>query len=126
MPPAGDILSRLSADTTQMSDLISQNVNIFLRNLIKGAGDFVFMCAMSWKLALVTVTGFPFIAFVSKIYGDYYKVRPPHPSALGGARPSTVVPHSPETDQGGADHPGGGQQGGGGDGVLHEDGAQLC
>lgn len=124
MPPAGDILSRLSADTTQMSDLISQNVNIFLRNLVKGTGDFVFMCAMSWKLALLTVTGFPFIAFVSKIYGDYYKVSPtPTPTPH---RPSTVVLRSTETDQGGADHPGGGQQGGGGDGVLHEDGAQLC
>lgn len=72
--PAGDILSRLSADTTQVSDLISQNINIFLRNAIKGAGDFFFMCVMSWKLALMTVMGFPFIALVSKIYGDYYKV----------------------------------------------------
>uniref|UniRef100_A0A8C6MBG5 ATP-binding cassette, sub-family B (MDR/TAP), member 9 n=1 Tax=Nothobranchius furzeri TaxID=105023 RepID=A0A8C6MBG5_NOTFU len=41
----GDILSRLSADTTQMS----------------------------WKLTLVTVMGFPFIALVSKVYGEYYK-----------------------------------------------------
>lgn len=72
--PTGDILSRLSADTTQVSDLISQNVNIFLRSSIKGAGHFFFMCVMSWKLTLVTVMGFPFITFISKIYGDYYKV----------------------------------------------------
>lgn len=70
----GDILSRLSADTTQVSDLISQNVNIFLRNAIKGAGDFIVMCGMSWRLSLVTIMGFPFIALVSKLYGDYYKV----------------------------------------------------
>ncbi|XP_070821297.1 ABC-type oligopeptide transporter ABCB9 [Chaetodon trifascialis] len=69
----GDILSRLSADTTQVSDLISQNVNIFLRSAIKGTGHFIFMCAMSWKLTLVTVMGFPFIALVSKLYGKYYK-----------------------------------------------------
>uniref|UniRef100_A0A671W6W4 ABC-type oligopeptide transporter ABCB9 n=1 Tax=Sparus aurata TaxID=8175 RepID=A0A671W6W4_SPAAU len=69
----GDILSRLSADTTQVSDLISQNVNIFLRNAIKGAGDFIVMCGMSWRLSLVTIMGFPFIALVSKLYGDYYK-----------------------------------------------------
>ncbi|KAM8761212.1 ABC-type oligopeptide transporter ABCB9 isoform 1-T4 [Acanthopagrus schlegelii] len=69
----GDILSRLSADTTQVSNLISQNVNIFLRNAIKGAGDFIVMCGMSWRLSLVTVMGFPFIALVSQLYGEYYK-----------------------------------------------------
>lgn len=31
----GDMLSRLSADTTTMSDLISQNLNGFLWNLVK-------------------------------------------------------------------------------------------
>ncbi|XP_017289460.1 ATP-binding cassette sub-family B member 9 isoform X1 [Kryptolebias marmoratus] len=69
----GDILSRLSADTTQVSDLISQNINVFLRSAIKGAGFFIFMFKMSWKLTLVTVMGFPFIALVSKLYGEYYK-----------------------------------------------------
>ncbi|XP_035514376.1 ATP-binding cassette sub-family B member 9 [Morone saxatilis] len=69
----GDIISRLSADTTQVSDLISQNVNIFLRSTIKGAGFFIFMFGMSWKLTLVTVMGFPFIALVSNLYGEYYK-----------------------------------------------------
>ncbi|XP_029367538.1 ABC-type oligopeptide transporter ABCB9 [Echeneis naucrates] len=69
----GDILSRLSADTTQVSDLISQNVNIFLRSIIKGAGFFIFMFGMSWRLTLVTIMGFPFIALVSKVYGEYYK-----------------------------------------------------
>lgn len=73
--PAGDILSRLSADTTQVSDLISQNVNIFLRSVIKGIGFFIFMFGMSWKLTLVTIMGFPFIGLVSKLYGEYYKVK---------------------------------------------------
>uniref|UniRef100_A0A673CGJ6 ABC-type oligopeptide transporter ABCB9 n=1 Tax=Sphaeramia orbicularis TaxID=375764 RepID=A0A673CGJ6_9TELE len=69
----GDILSRLSADTTQVSDLISQNINIFTRSVIKGVGFFIFMFGMSWKLTLVTIMGFPFIALVSKLYGEYYK-----------------------------------------------------
>uniref|UniRef100_A0A3Q0RKW1 ABC-type oligopeptide transporter ABCB9 n=1 Tax=Amphilophus citrinellus TaxID=61819 RepID=A0A3Q0RKW1_AMPCI len=68
-----DILSRLSADTTQVSDLISQNINIFLRSIIKGTGFFIFMFGMSWKLTLVTIMGFPFIGLVSKFYGEYYK-----------------------------------------------------
>lgn len=76
--PVGDIISRLSADTTQVSDLISQNVNIFLRSVIKGVGFFIFMFGMCWKLTLVTIMGFPFIALVSKLYGEYYKVKPFH------------------------------------------------
>lgn len=68
-------MSRLSADTTQVSDLISQNVNVFLRSSIKAAGHFVFMFGMSWKLTLVAIMGFPFIGLVSQLYGEYYKVR---------------------------------------------------
>ncbi|XP_038137906.1 ATP-binding cassette sub-family B member 9 [Cyprinodon tularosa] len=69
----GDILSRLSADTTQVSDLISQNVNVFLRSAIKGTGFVIFMFRMSWKLTLVTMMAFPFIGLVSMLYGEYYK-----------------------------------------------------
>ncbi|CAL8347627.1 unnamed protein product [Lota lota] len=69
----GDITSRLTSDTTQVSDLVSINVNIFLRSVIKGAGYLIFMFGLSWKLSLVTLMGFPFIAVVSKVYGDYYK-----------------------------------------------------
>ncbi|XP_056274984.1 ATP-binding cassette sub-family B member 9 [Pseudoliparis swirei] len=69
----GDIISRLSADTTQVSDLISVNINVFMRSVIKGAGFSAFMFMMSWKLTLVAVMGLPFIGLVSKYYGDYYK-----------------------------------------------------
>ncbi|XP_076027096.1 ABC-type oligopeptide transporter ABCB9 isoform X2 [Genypterus blacodes] len=69
----GDIISRLTADTTQVSDIISQNVNIFLRSFIKGVGFFIFMFGLSWKLTVVTIMGFPFIGLVSNLYGEYYK-----------------------------------------------------
>ncbi|KAG9354891.1 hypothetical protein JZ751_001604 [Albula glossodonta] len=69
----GDITSRLTSDTTQVSDLISENVNLFLRSLIKALGFCFFMFSMSWKLTLVTIMGFPFIAVISKLYGEYYK-----------------------------------------------------
>ncbi|XP_036382601.1 ATP-binding cassette sub-family B member 9 [Megalops cyprinoides] len=69
----GDITSRLTADTTQVSDLISENVNLFLRSLVKGVGFLFFMFGMSWKLTLITIMGFPFIAVISKVYGEYYK-----------------------------------------------------
>ncbi|KAF4074664.1 hypothetical protein AMELA_G00241780 [Ameiurus melas] len=69
----GDITSRLTSDTTQVSDLISQNVNLFLRSFVKAVGFFIFMFSMSWKLSLVTIMGFPYIAVLSKLYGEYYK-----------------------------------------------------
>uniref|UniRef100_A0A8C9S3J2 ABC-type oligopeptide transporter ABCB9 n=1 Tax=Scleropages formosus TaxID=113540 RepID=A0A8C9S3J2_SCLFO len=69
----GDITSRLTSDTTQVSDLISENVNLFLRSLVKALGFCFFMFGMSWKLSLVTIMGFPFIAIISKLYGEYYK-----------------------------------------------------
>ncbi|KAK7933962.1 hypothetical protein WMY93_004858 [Mugilogobius chulae] len=70
----GDVLSRLSADTTQVSDLVSQNLNILLRSAVKASGFCVFMFKMSWKLSVVSLLGFPFIGLVSQLYGNYYKV----------------------------------------------------
>lgn len=57
-----------------MSDLVSQNINIFLRNMVKATGVIFFMFSLSWKLSLVTFMGFPIIMLVSDIYGKYYKV----------------------------------------------------
>ncbi|XP_050780258.1 ABC-type oligopeptide transporter ABCB9 isoform X4 [Gopherus flavomarginatus] len=69
----GDIISRLTSDTTIVSDLVSQNINIFLRNLVKATGVIVFMFSLSWQLSLVTFMGFPIIMLVSDLYGKYYK-----------------------------------------------------
>ncbi|XP_076848345.1 ABC-type oligopeptide transporter ABCB9 isoform X2 [Brachyhypopomus gauderio] len=69
----GDITSRLTSDTTQVSDLISLNINLFLRSFIKGAGYFIFMFGMSWKLSLVIIMGFPYIGLISQLYGKHYK-----------------------------------------------------
>ncbi|XP_061117205.1 ATP-binding cassette sub-family B member 9 [Conger conger] len=69
----GDITSRLTSDTTQVSDLIAENVNLFLRSVVKALGFCFFMFKMSWKLTLVIIMGFPFIALLSKFYGEYYK-----------------------------------------------------
>ena len=72
----GDLISRLTSDTTMVSDLVSQNINIFLRNTVKVTGVVVFMFSLSWQLSLVTFMGFPIIMMVSDIYGKYYKVGP--------------------------------------------------
>ncbi|XP_056391492.1 ABC-type oligopeptide transporter ABCB9 isoform X2 [Hyla sarda] len=69
----GDIISRLTSDTTIVSDVVSENVNVFLRSSVKAVGVIVFMFSLSWQLSLLTFLGFPIIMLVSRVYGKYYK-----------------------------------------------------
>ncbi|XP_069071065.1 ABC-type oligopeptide transporter ABCB9 [Pleurodeles waltl] len=69
----GDIISRLTADTAKMSDVLAGNVNLFLRSAVKVLGIIIIMFSISWQLSLVTVLGFPIMLLVSKAYGSYYK-----------------------------------------------------
>ncbi|KAG8456058.1 hypothetical protein GDO86_002020 [Hymenochirus boettgeri] len=69
----GDVISRLTSDTTIVSDVVSENVNVFLRSLVKAVGVIVFMFSLSWQLSLLTFMGFPIIVLVSRVYGKYYK-----------------------------------------------------
>ncbi|XP_058137284.1 ABC-type oligopeptide transporter ABCB9-like [Dasypus novemcinctus] len=82
----GDLISRLTSDTTMVSDLVSQNINVFLRNAVKVMVVVIFMFSLSWQLSLVTFMGFPIIMMVSDIYGKYYKrLSKEVQSALAGA-----------------------------------------
>jgi ATP-binding cassette, subfamily B (MDR/TAP), member 9 len=69
----GDMLSRLSADTTTMSDLISQNLNGFLWNLVKTIGTLAFILKLSWQLSLLCFIGAPIVFSVGKLSGSYLK-----------------------------------------------------
>ncbi|KAI3420326.1 ABC transporter transmembrane region [Globodera pallida] len=68
----GEITSRLTADTTTMSDTIALNVNIFLRNTVQMGGSMLFMMALCWRLSLVPFIVVPIILVASKIFGIYY------------------------------------------------------
>ena len=72
---SGDITSRLTSDTTTMSDTVGINCNIFLRNFIRAIGVSVFMFALSWRMSVVTFMGLPLVIGLSKMYGLYYKVK---------------------------------------------------
>ncbi|XP_019617921.1 PREDICTED: ATP-binding cassette sub-family B member 9-like [Branchiostoma belcheri] len=69
----GDITSRLTSDTSTMSDMLSLNLNIFLRSFVRGAGTLFFMFKLSWQLTIFTLVIVPVVAGVSKIYGKYFK-----------------------------------------------------
>ncbi|XP_059826583.1 ABC-type oligopeptide transporter ABCB9-like [Hypanus sabinus] len=69
----GEIISRLSTDTTVMSRSIAANVNIFLRSLINTIGMYFFMFKISWQLTLLTFIESPLTGAVHKLYNKYYQ-----------------------------------------------------
>ena len=70
---AGEITSRLSADTTTVSDQICLNLNVGLRSLTQAAMVLVFMFKTSWRLTIITFILIPIIILVCKVYGAYYR-----------------------------------------------------
>ncbi|CAK9293083.1 unnamed protein product [Gordionus sp. m RMFG-2023] len=69
----GELTSRLSADTSTLSDLIGVNLNIFLRSIVKGAGVCIFMFTISWQMSMITVMALPLFSYLSKVYGKFYE-----------------------------------------------------
>ncbi|XP_036371981.1 antigen peptide transporter 2a [Megalops cyprinoides] len=69
----GDLTSRLSTDTTLMSQSVAMNVNVLLRSLIKAVGILSLMVSLSWKLTVVTFIEAPLIAISQKIYNTHYE-----------------------------------------------------
>ncbi|CAL8468414.1 g7954 [Coccomyxa elongata] len=69
----GEITSRLSADTTTVSDQICLNLNVGLRSLTQAAMVLVFMFRASWRLSVITFIIIPAIILITKVYGAYYR-----------------------------------------------------
>lgn len=69
----GDITSRLSADTTTVSDQICLNLNVMMRSITQAAMVLVFMFKSSWRLSVVTFVMVPIVIIVCKVYGAYYR-----------------------------------------------------
>ncbi|XP_013910024.1 PREDICTED: antigen peptide transporter 2-like [Thamnophis sirtalis] len=62
------LTSRLSKDTTMMSRSVPLNTNVFLRNLVKSVGLYVFMIGLSWRLTLLMLIETPLMMAVQKVY----------------------------------------------------------
>ncbi|PRW60050.1 ATP-binding cassette sub-family B member 9 [Chlorella sorokiniana] len=69
----GEITSRLSADTTTVSDQICLNLNVMLRSATQAAMVLVFMFSASWRLTVVTFVMIPVVLVICKVYGAYYR-----------------------------------------------------
>lgn len=67
----GELVSRLSSDTTKVGDMVSLNINVFLRSFIAAGGSLVFMFSLSWRLTIVTFSILPATIVLSKVYGKW-------------------------------------------------------
>ena len=69
----GDLTSRLSADTSVVSDQLSLNLNVLARSVTQAAVVLAFMLRASWRLTALTAAGLPFVVAVSRAYGAFYR-----------------------------------------------------
>ncbi len=67
----GELVSRLSSDTTKVGDMVSLNINIFLRSFIAAVGSLAFMFSLSWRLTIVTFSILPATIILSQVYGKW-------------------------------------------------------
>lgn len=70
----GELISRLSSDTTKVGDQVSLNINIFLRSLIAAGGSLAFMFSLSWRLTIVTFCILPATVILSNVYGSWIQM----------------------------------------------------
>ncbi|XP_006882264.1 PREDICTED: antigen peptide transporter 2 [Elephantulus edwardii] len=70
----GELNSRLSSDTTLMSNWLSLNANILLRSLVKVLGLYSFMLSLSPRLTLLSLLNVPLSLAAEKIYNTRHQV----------------------------------------------------
>ncbi|XP_004624317.2 antigen peptide transporter 2 isoform X1 [Octodon degus] len=69
----GELHSRLSSDTTLMSNWLPLNANIFLRSLVKVVGLFGFMVGVSPRLTLLSLIDLPVTLAAEKVYNTRHQ-----------------------------------------------------
>jgi hypothetical protein len=65
----GEVTSRLSADTTTVSDSTCLNLNVLLRSATQAAIVLAFMFSASWRLTVVTFVMIPLVLAICKVQG---------------------------------------------------------
>ena len=66
---SGDLLSRLSADTTLVQGVLSDDLLTFFQNVITVVGVAVIILVLDWRLALLTMAVAPLVAGLGMIVG---------------------------------------------------------
>ena len=61
----GELMSRLSNDVENISNVLNQGVTQFISSVLSVAGVVVVMCLINWRLALVSLVMVPLMVFLS-------------------------------------------------------------
>ncbi|WAP68825.1 ABC transporter transmembrane domain-containing protein [Jiella pelagia] len=75
---SGEIISRLSADTTQVKAAVGSTASLFLRNAILFLGALAMMVATSPALSLIVIAAIPFIVLPLVAFGRGVRRRSRH------------------------------------------------
>jgi ATP-binding cassette subfamily B multidrug efflux pump len=63
----GELMSRLSNDVENISNVLNQGVTQFISSVLSVAGVVVVMCLINWRLALVSLVTVPLMVFLSGV-----------------------------------------------------------
>jgi ATP-binding cassette, subfamily B, bacterial len=69
----GDVISRLTSDTTQLESVIGSSMSIALRNLLMLIGGLVMLFTTSLKLSLMVIAGVPLVVMPIVLFGRRVK-----------------------------------------------------
>jgi ABC-type multidrug transport system fused ATPase/permease subunit len=69
----GELTSRLSSDITQIQETLRTTVAEFFRQIVMVIGGVLYLCFVSWKLALIMLATVPVIAIVAVFFGRFIK-----------------------------------------------------
>eukprot|EP00761_Pharyngomonas_kirbyi_P014225 gb/GECH01014255.1/.p1 GENE.gb/GECH01014255.1/~~gb/GECH01014255.1/.p1 ORF type:complete len:691 (+),score=192.87 gb/GECH01014255.1/:1-2073(+) len=69
----GDLVNRLSSDTTALENAVTVNLSMGLRYTVQVIGSIIVLFVLSWRLCLVMITIIPVIIIAAVIYGSFVK-----------------------------------------------------
>src|SRR5215831_11890059 len=65
----GEVISRLTSDTTMLQDIIGSSLSLALRNVVLGIGALVLLTVTSLKLTLLVLAGLPVVVVPIILFG---------------------------------------------------------
>jgi len=69
----GDILSRISSDTSVIQDGLSTNISMAIRSIITIGMNIAILAYISWKLTLLTVASIIPVVILAAVNGAFQK-----------------------------------------------------
>ncbi|KAM4601484.1 antigen peptide transporter 1 [Polymixia lowei] len=71
--PTGEIVSRITTDTNEMSEALSEKLSLVMWYTARLGFLFVFMLSKSWKVSLLSCMGLPVMWVIPKFSGHFYQ-----------------------------------------------------